>query len=327
MPPLAPGLRRGVAGPTRRQVLGAAAALPCSGYAALGGLVSMVPAGAAAAPMPAGAATRWLTSSDGVRLHYLEAGRSAPGQPTVVLVPGWTMPAWIWARQVEHLAGRLRVLAFDPRGQGSSAVAAGGYDYARRATDVAELLAAASCERVVLVGWSLGVLESLRMMHDVRGTAACDRIAGLVLVDNSVGEGTPPAGPSTFLPRLRARRRETVSTFVQGMFRRPQPRAWLDELTEAALRMPLQASVALLSQPTPREFWRETLYAVEQPVLYAHTPRFSRQAELVRARKPGIETAAFDEAGHALFVDEPERFNQLLDGFIARLPAPGVPTR
>jgi hypothetical protein len=34
----------------------------------------------------------FFKTSDGIRIHYIEAGK---GQP-IVFIPGWTMPAWIW---------------------------------------------------------------------------------------------------------------------------------------------------------------------------------------------------------------------------------------
>ena len=40
----------------------------------------------------------WFRTSDGVRLHYLVGGSGR----TVVFVPGWTMPAEIWAPQLRH---------------------------------------------------------------------------------------------------------------------------------------------------------------------------------------------------------------------------------
>jgi non-heme chloroperoxidase len=265
--------------------------------------------------------SRWFTTSDGNRLHYLEAGVASPGQATLVFVPGWTMPAWIWSQQIDHFAPAHRVLAFDPRGQGRSALAASGYDYQRRALDIAELLQAARCDDVVLVGWSLGVLECLRYLHDSLAASLPVPIRGLVLVDNSVGEGDPPKGNSGFLPNLRRKRRETVSSFVKNMFKREQPQRWLDSLTEAALRTPTQASISLLSQGTPREFWRETLYALAVPVLYVYTPRFAQQGELVKTNKPSIDTLLFENAGHALFVDEAAAFNMALQDFVSRAPA------
>jgi microsomal epoxide hydrolase len=278
-------------------------------------------------PSVAGAVSHWFNTSDGARLHYLEAGASssAAHAPTIVFVPGWTMPAWIWKAQIEHLAPRARVLALDPRGQGRSAIPHEGYDYARRAADIAELLAAARCrEPVVLVGWSLGVLESLQYLHDTRQAGAATPVRGLVLVDNSVGVGDPPTSDPTFFSRLRNKRRETVSGFVASMFKRAPEPHWREALVEAAMRTPLQASIDLLRQARPREFWRNSLYATTQPVLYAYTPRFEQQGEIVKARRPSIETRLFAEAGHALFVDEAVAFNDALDQFVMRATAPAA---
>jgi microsomal epoxide hydrolase len=277
---------------------------------------------AAKVPNPASATSRGFTTSDGVRLHYLEAGGAhAASGGTLLLVPGWTMPAWIWGAQIEHFATRMRVIAFDPRGQGDSEIARTGYDYARRAADIAELLAAAQCEEpVVLVGWSLGVLECLQFMHDTR-QAGTPRTRALVLVDNSVGVGDPPAGDPTLFTRLRAKRRDAVSGFVASMFKRPVDAHWQSELVEAALRTPLQASIDLLRQARPREFWRDSLYATTQPVLYAHTSKFAQQAQIVKAsasRKGSIDTQLYADAGHALFVDEAAAFNERLERFIGR---------
>jgi non-heme chloroperoxidase len=47
-------------------------------------------------------------------------------------------------------------------------------------------------------------------------------------------------------------------------------------------------------------------------------PRFRGQAENLAAKHPTAETAVFETAGHALFVDEAARFNALLDSFIRR---------
>lgn len=280
------------------------------------------PAAAAAARRNITARSRWFTTSDGQRLHYLEAAppqraARAPAS-TLVFVPGWTMPAWIWAAQIEHFGARHRVLALDPRGQGRSDIAEAGYDYARRATDIAELLAAADTgDNVVLIGWSLGVLESLQLMHDARAAGRAAPVRALVLVDNSVGVGDPPAGDPTFFARLRARRRETVAGFCAAMFKKRKPESrWLDELVTAATRMPLEASIALLSQPRAREFWRDALYATAQPVLYAYTPKFAAQGDIVKARMPQLETALFGDAGHALFADEAAAFNARLAAFL-----------
>jgi non-heme chloroperoxidase len=135
---------------------------------------------AASAQTLPGVADRYFLSSDGVRLHYLEAG--LPTAHTIIFVPGWTMPAWIWAPQIAAFEHSYHVVAFDPRGQGDSQIAASGYEPRRRGQDIAELIARMGQPSVLLVGWSLGVLDALAYVH-----ADGDRmLAGLVLVDNSV---------------------------------------------------------------------------------------------------------------------------------------------
>jgi microsomal epoxide hydrolase len=273
-------------------------------------------------------AERWFKTSDGVRLHYSDSGAVPPGGLTLLLVPGWTMPAWIWSAQIAYFSASHRVIAFDPRGQGQSDVPAAGYTYARRAQDIRELIASSQATDVVLVGWSLGVLECLQAVHDSQTAGLALPLRGLVLVDNSVGEGPPPkVGNSNFFSRLRSKRQDTVRGFVRAMFKTERPDDWLDALTKASLRTPLNASIALLSQGTPREFWRDALYAVDRPVLYAYTQRLAEQGRLAAAHRASIESVLFEDVGHALFVDDALRFNRLLEGFIARLPSTAGPAR
>ena len=225
------------------------------------------------------------------------------------------MPAWIWRPQIAAFAPAYRVVAFDPRGQGDSEIAPDRLRSRRGAAATS-----ASCwpisapTPVLLVGWSLGVLDTLAEVH-VEGDA---HLAGLVLVDNSVGEEPPPQ-PAQAQPcagRCRTPRSCAPSCAACSAARRAP--AYLDRLTEAALRTPEPAARALLSYPVPRSYWREAVYAARVPVLYVVRPRFAAQAANLRRNRPDTETAVFRDAGHALFVDDAARFNALMQDFIRR---------
>jgi non-heme chloroperoxidase len=268
---------------------------------------------AAAQPLPP-VQSRYFETSDGVRLHYLEAGPQ--GAHVLLFVPGWTMPAWIWAPQIAAFSRYYHVVAFDPRGQGDSDVPATGYEPGRRGQDIAELVTHLEPVPVVVIGWSLGVLDTLAYIH----TNGDNLVAGLVLVDNSVGEEpapipVPPPPPHRHLP---VSHEAAMRRFVEGMFRRPQSATYLDELTEATLHTPLFASRALLSYPVPRSYWREAIYATSKPVLYVVRPSFAAQAANLESRRPNTETALFTDAGHALFIDDAARFDALLASFLHR---------
>ena len=265
-----------------------------------------------ALPTGARAADRYFTTSDGVRLHYIDAGPA--NAPILLFVPGWTMPAWIFQRQITGLSASYHVIAMDPRGQGDSDIPATGYEPVRRGQDIADMIATLGQRRVTLIGWSLGVLDSLSYVHRFGD----GQLAALVLLDNSVGEDPAPVpGPPT--PRARRPRvlREVaMARFVRSMFHRPQDADYLHALTEAALRTPPEAAAALLSYPVPRTYWREAVYSVHRPILYIVTPRLSGQAENLAARHADVQSDVYTNAGHALFIDDGNRFNAELVNFL-----------
>jgi microsomal epoxide hydrolase len=254
---------------------------------------------------------RNFRTSDGVTLSLLEAGNAhavAPGVK-IAFVPGWSMPASLWQKQLDALGGGYHVLAVDPRGQGESQVPTFGYTAERRARDLQEFLAPLS--NVVLVGWSLGAIEALQYVH----MFGPGRLAGLILVDSSVGEEPAPPAGGTFVRRLREDRDKMLGEFVRAIFAKPRPEREIEALVQKAKQMPAEPSIALLNYPFERAHWRRIARGFEKPLLYIVTPQFAAQARNLQKNRPGTEIEVFKSAGHALFVDEPERFNALIEKF------------
>src|SRR5262249_37438739 len=77
-----------------------------------------------------------VSSSDGVGLHYEEAGRGRP----ILLIGGWRSSTPWWQRQLPELAEIHRVIAMDPRSYGQSEKAAHGHRMGRYARDVYDLV-------------------------------------------------------------------------------------------------------------------------------------------------------------------------------------------
>lgn len=254
---------------------------------------------------------RRIEMSDGVVLSVIETVGSSTAPLTIALIPGWCMPAWLWQPQIEALSAHYPVIALDPRGQGQSEVPESGYNFERRATDISELLQL--YRNVLLVGWSLGALEVLEYAHRFGE----ERLAGMVLVDSSVGELPVPPPGGTFLEALREKRDETLDEFVRAMYAKPRPEAEIAALLKDVNRMSLDNSIALLSSGIPREHWKEIAHAFRKPLLYVVTPQFEEQARNLEKNRSATQIEVFSEAGHALFVDEPERFKALILDFAA----------
>jgi non-heme chloroperoxidase len=261
-------------------------------------------------------ARQTIETSDGVTLSLLEVGRDRRSGLTIVVVPGWLMPAAIWRNQLEEWGKHFPALAMDPRGQGESAVARAGYTAERRATDIKEVLEPLS--NVLLVAWSLGAIEALQYIH----MFGDEKLAGLALVDSSVGEHPAPPPGESFLQALREDRDHTLENFVRAIFKTPRTESEVAALVAGAKRLAVEDSIALLSYPFPRKHWNDIVHRFTKPLLYAVTPQYEEQARNLQKRRPATKVEIFRRAGHALFADEPGRFNMLIEGFARRLPPP-----
>ncbi|MFQ5723777.1 MAG: alpha/beta fold hydrolase [Terriglobia bacterium] len=264
-------------------------------------------AGASAEPV---AKSGYFTTSDGVRLHYLEAGSG----PAIVFVPGWTNPAWIWERQIDHFSKNYHVVALDPRSQGESEQVTEGLYPERRARDIKELIEELQLAPAVLVGFSMGVAEVLSYV-DQFGT---DALRGVVLVDAGIGSELSVQDLKErldFIRQFNMNREQTMEAFLPRAFKKPQPEAYLKRNRAASLKVPTSTAVALLAGYMGRD-WRPVLEKLDKPVLYTITKRLESQGEMVKARLPRARVELFPEAGHVLFADETERFNAILEEFI-----------
>jgi microsomal epoxide hydrolase len=296
----------------RRSML--ATVLGTASLAALPAVARPASAVNTAKPVPgAGAALsrRSFRTSDRVQLSWLTAGVSSRLDP-FVFVPGWCMPADIFEPQLKALSRTRNVRALDPRGQGQSQAPDHGYDADRRARDLFEFLGTMKRPPIV-VAWSLGGIE---MLHGLRlfGEA---RIKALVLVDSSLGEG--PAGNGdgvrAFRAQLNAERHATLEGFARAIYRTAQSDEHIAHLTDAMERVPLQPSLDMLDYGLSRDALRQTGRTLRKPLLLAITPQYRTQAALHQQARPATRLEMFEEAGHALFGDAPERFNQLLEDF------------
>lgn len=258
----------------------------------------------------------FFTTSDGVRLHYLEAGRG----PGMVFVPGWTMPGWIWEAQIQYFAARYHVVALDPRSQGESQKTTAGNSPERRAQDIKELVDHLRLGPAVLVGWSLAVSELMTYAERFGG----ETVRAYVLVDGFVWDKLDPdlvRGILDFFRQFQTNRREFTERFVRSMYKKPQPEGYLERVVAASLRTPADSAIAMNVGFVSRADWRPAMAKLDRPVLIISVGGLgSKAAQLIKSAVPSARMEAFEDAGHALFVDDADRFNQVLEDFLAHLP-------
>src|ERR1700734_4163922 len=248
-----------------------------------------------------------------------EIGLSASHRfPAILFVPGWTMPAWIWQSQIDYFARDYRVVAMDPRSQGQSSQTSDGLYPAVMARDIKAVVDQLHLAPVVIVAWSMAVVETMAYI-DQFGTGD---FAGLVLVDNDAGGRAPGDADRDFglLKGILEDRQNAANNFVRKLdFKKPQAEEYLQRVIQASLRVPTNTAVALLVGYFAADY-RSVLPKIDKPsiVCAAKTPYMGTILEMQK-QIHGSQLEVFDGAGHALFVDDADHFNTLLEEFLLDL--------
>ena len=185
--------------------------------------------------------SEFFKTSDGIRIHYLEVGSGRP----IVFIPGWTMPAWIWQKQIDEFSKKYRVIAVDPRSQGESDKPTYGHLPETRARDYKELVDHVGLKQPIFVGWSMACGE-LSKYAEQFGTA---NVGGFVLVDGFVSTNASPelvtAAPE-WMNQLQQDRQKQADGFVRSMFKKPQTDEYLRRVIDASVQVPADTAVTLV---------------------------------------------------------------------------------
>jgi pimeloyl-ACP methyl ester carboxylesterase len=95
-----------------------------------------------------------FVEADGVKLHYLIAGKGDP----VVLLHGYAETSHMWLPLIAKLADKHTVIAPDLRGFGGSSAPPDGYTKAAMARDIHALTKSLKYNRIRLVGHDIGLM-------------------------------------------------------------------------------------------------------------------------------------------------------------------------
>jgi pimeloyl-ACP methyl ester carboxylesterase len=242
----------------------------------------------------------------GVAIHYDIEGEG----PVLLLSHGYSATGEMWRDQVEALKDRFRVVTWDMRGHGRSDYPddPAAYSEALTVGDMAALLDAASVERAVLGGLSLGGYMSLAF-----NLAHPERVRALLVIDTGPGYRSDEAREGWNKNALRtAERYET-----EGLARLQRGTAEMGAsshrdasgLVRAARGMLTQRDAAVISS-------LPTIAVPSLVVVGANDAPFLAAADYMAGKIPGAKKVIIPDAGHAANMDQPAAFNAAVRGFL-----------
>jgi len=243
-------------------------------------------------------------------LHVEEHGDGFP----LLLIQGLGYATWAWRFQLPFFAGRYRVVAFDNRGAGRSPKTPGPYTIEGLADDAAAVLAG---RRAHVLGISMGgyVAQALALRHP-------QLVERLVLCCTGSGGPRNVTTPKATTDAWEAHAHLPPHEFARASM----PLAFAPGWTEEHPELYEQLLAARLEFPTPPETWRaqydacwdfvgrvSPLEEIAARTLVVHGTAdrivpYENALHLVD-RIPQAELATFEDAGHLVFVERPDAFN------------------
>jgi non-heme chloroperoxidase len=264
-----------------------------------------------------GATFRQVDSKDGVPLNVIEKGDNT--KPAILFIHGFRQSYLSWSPQfASSLGERCHLVAFDLRGHGNSGSPwrAEAYDNSQPwADDVASVIKATGLNKPLIVAWSYGGNVTMSFIRNYPN----EKLAGIVMVDTSAGT-LPISAPNPNAPP-----RPTQSSDLAANITAVNA---ANELLFGNVSAPLKAQFALAAMRVS-PFVERGIVKLSQISNADLLPKISAPITLIVGGKDPIIPAAmaatikqtfahativdFPQSGHAPFLDEPEKFNALLD--------------
>lgn len=261
-----------------------------------------------------------VTAPDGVELAVQESGN--PDGPAILFIHGLLGSHLNWdAQRASPALQGYRLISYDMRGHGLSGKphAAAAYREGRRwADDLAAVIAGARADKPVLVGWSLGgaVISNYLAAH---GDAA---VAGAVYVNGVIelNAALIPPHPAVYRDlnaRDLATRLDAQRAFLALCFHQRPDQASVERMLGAAAMASWDMQAAVQSM----DIRLDGLAQARVPVLLLYGARdalVNAGAAVARARSLNKRAAQaiYPDAGHAPFIEQPQRFARDLARFV-----------
>lgn len=256
----------------------------------------------------------------GIRMHYRDGGSGDP----LLFVPGFAATVDTWNYQVGDLSERHRCVCVDLRGHGESDKPVSAYTYDEMCADLTALLRRLDLRRVTIVGWSMGAGVALTYLLDHNADGRVTRAALLgPATPRMVRTDTEPFGmdEATAAGALEGVRRaypETMAAFADANFHRTDLEATKAWFLRSWLRLPAYAAHRYFATLLTVDL-RARLPEVTVPVLVC-TGRHDQVcdpgwAEYLASHLPDSKLVWFDDSGHSLMVEEPDKLSAELDSF------------
>jgi N-formylmaleamate deformylase len=259
--------------------------------------------------------TSWGTAiceTNGIKIHYTRTGGN---KPTLILLHGLMANGLCWTGLAQVLEEEYDIIMQDARGHGKSSVPDYGYRYEDHANDVAGLINALKLPSPILIGHSMGGMTAA-----VVASRKPNLLRGLILADPTFL--CPKIQREVYESNIADKHRKFLNMSLDEavadvLARHPnRPLETLELLARARLQTSMSA-FEVLTPPNPD--YKQLVGKIDIPSLLLIGDRgvvTSVVAEELQRLNPKMQVEQIQEAGHGLYLDQPERFAAIVKSFL-----------
>jgi non-heme chloroperoxidase len=265
---------------------------------------------------------QYIEVEDKVKLYVEDIGEGIP----VVFIHGWPLNHKMFEYQFIQLPRQgYRCIGIDLRGFGKSDSPWEGYTYNRMADDIRAVIDELKLESAVLVGFSVGGAIAVRYMsrhasHGISKLILMGAAAPSFVQRDHFPFGAPEEQVEELLVAIHTDRPQMVTDFSKVFTATSGSDSFASWLHQHAVDASAQGTLRLLESLRDEDL-RGDIASIRVPTAIFHGESDQicsiELAKLLHQGIAGSKLVIFEESGHGMLFDEPEKFSEELTGFLA----------
>jgi non-heme chloroperoxidase len=267
-----------------------------------------------------------VTLPSGVQVRYVERGAQDPSR-VVIMLHGFTDSSYSFQSLMDRLDPTIQAIAIDQRGHGESSKPGCCYAPQDFAADVVAFMDARQIKAATIVGHSMG-----GVVAQLVAIRSPERVSGLVIVGSSPSFANPAVeGLLSAVKELSDPiDRKFAAEFQASTIHKPIGAAELERYIDASMKVPARVWNDVLTQLLTVDL-RHDLRTIKARtlILWGDKDGVSTRADQATLFReiPNATLKVYEEIGHAVHWEAPERVAGDLAAFLADRSSTAQPSR
>lgn len=253
-----------------------------------------------------------VKSSDGVEIAYSVSGK---GEPALIFVHGWGWDQSLWKKQVAKFSSKYKVVTLDLAGHGESGKKRKSFTIKAFSDDVVSVVNKLKLNKVILVGHSMGGIINLEVYRQIK-----DKVVGIIGADTYqlFQKGENPKSAEDYLTTFKENYLGSVREYVRTLFLESTDSAFVEGMVKRMQKLPPEIGMDIFRNIYQYNSLKAAT-ELQPRIIAVNGQKFKvKEAENIKIL-PGFTAKIIRGTGHFPMIENPERFDELMQEAINEL--------